>query len=168
MKRIEYDIKVNTNSTSVVKQIIISVLSVAVGCTLICVSKEESLLKILGIILSIGGGISLLITCFKNLHFRKTTFESHDEFIEKLNEMKSQIPEDKWHTTEETIDLGNTKIKYQSKFYHSSNNKEDFFDEHDVDNLNDVKKIIICPSCGAKNVVLATKSKCQYCDSYLE
>ena len=43
---------------------------------------------------------------------------------------------------------------------HKNNNK-------DI-NIEDVRKIIICPNCGAKNVVRNSNSKCDYCDSYIE
>lgn len=35
-------------------------------------------------------------------------------------------------------------------------------------NIEDARKIIICPNCGAKNVVKNSNSKCEYCNSYIE
>lgn len=168
MKKIKYKIKVNTGSKSYVKVILISVLFIVIGCILICSEAEETLLNTFGIILSIIGVFYLLITCFKILHLKTTTYESHDEIDEQLSKMMSQIPEDQWQNTNKTINLGNTKINYQSKIYHQKKNNKKLFDEQSINNLNNVKKIIICPNCGSKNVTKIKNSRCQYCDAYIE
>lgn len=35
-------------------------------------------------------------------------------------------------------------------------------------NMEDVRKIIKCPNCGAQNIIKNSNSKCEYCDSFIE
>ena len=35
-------------------------------------------------------------------------------------------------------------------------------------NIEDVRKIIKCPNCGAQNIIKNSNGKCEYCDSFIE
>lgn len=161
----KFKITVYTNEKSCVRTIIISVILVIIGCILIAITPEKPPLKILGIISSILGGISLMIVCFQNIRLSFMESKIQKEMLKEMHRL------DKKNTFEEekSYDLGNTKIKYKKQItINNENNIKETFYEQDLNDLGEVRRIIICPNCGSKKVTKTNNSQCQYCDAYIE
>lgn len=155
MRKIKY--RISTNS----KLRFISVIIIIISSITFIISPYKTISTI-----SFFIGLTLfIITCILNFKQNKLDID----LLNEMNHVSSSIPENKWNVIEKEYTNGNTKIKHTKKIYHSKNNiAENFFNVEDVNNLEEIKKIIICPNCGAKNIVNANNSKCKYCDSYIE
>lgn len=155
MRKIKY--RISTNS----KLRFISVIIIIISSITFIISPYKTISTI-----SFFIGLTLfIITCILNFKQNKLDID----LLNEMNHVSSSIPENKWNVIEKEYTNGNTKIKHTKKIYHSKNNiSENFFNVEDVNNLEEIKKIIICPNCGAKNIVNAHNSKCKYCDAYIE
>lgn len=156
MRKIKYKISINS------KLRFVSIILIIISSISFIISSYKAISTISFFI----GLILFITTCILNFKLNKTEID----LLNEMNHISSSIPENKWNVIEKEYTNGNTKIKYTKKIYHSKNNNidEDFFNEADVNNLEEIKKIIICPNCGAKNIVNANNSKCKYCDAYIE
>ena len=156
-------IKVETNNKSCVKKIIFFILLLIIGCVLITTTPEKSPLKILGIISAILGGINLIV-CLKIIQLTYMESKLQKELLKEMDRLNDNTIEE-----EKTFDLGNAKIKYKKQItINNKKNTANTFVDQELDDLGDVRKIIICPNCGSKNVLKRKNSRCQHCDAYIE
>lgn len=164
MNHSKFKIKVETNNKSCVKKIIFSTILVIIGCVIITTPPEKSPLKILGIISAILGGINLIIICLKNIQLTYMENKLQKELLKEMDILNDNTIEE-----EKTFDLGNAKIKYKKQItIKKQKNTTNTFVDQELNDLGDVRKIIICPNCGSKNVLKRKNSRCQHCDAYIE